>query len=152
MTKKYIESFQIVGISVRTSNNDGQAAKDIGGLWNKFMTEGIADKIPNKVGNEIYSVYTHYDGDYTEPYTTILGCKVSKIDEIPEGMETETIGGGDHVQFIAKGDLTEGAVYQEWLNIWKTDLNRSYTADFEVYGEKAQNPKDAEIDVFVAVN
>jgi predicted transcriptional regulator YdeE len=152
MKRKFIESFQIIGISVRTSNNDGQAAQDIGGLWNKFMTEGITDKIPNKEGNDIYSVYTHYDGDYTQPYTTILGCKVSNIDKVPDGMVVETIGGSDYVQFVAKGDLTEGAVYKEWLNIWKTNLDRAYTADFEVYGEKAQNPKDAEIDVFVAVN
>jgi len=26
-----------------------------------------------------------------------------------------------------------------------------YTADFELYGEKAQNPTDAEVDVLVAI-
>jgi predicted transcriptional regulator YdeE len=31
------------------------------------------------------------------------------------------------------------------------DLDRSYTADFEIYGEKAQNPENAEVDIFIAV-
>ena len=30
-------------------------------------------------------------------------------------------------------------------------MKRDYTADFEVYGEKAQNPENAEVDIFVAV-
>ncbi len=31
------------------------------------------------------------------------------------------------------------------------DMDRAFTADFEVYGEKAQNPSDAEVDIFIAV-
>ena len=55
-------------------------------------------------------------------------------------------------KFTAKGDLTKGAVYEKWNTIWKTDLDRSYTADFEIYGEAAQNPLNAEVDIFIAVN
>lgn len=46
-----------MGIGVRTTNENGQSAKDIGALWNKFMSEGILDKIPNKIDNTIYSIY-----------------------------------------------------------------------------------------------
>ena len=35
-----------------------------------------------------------------------------------------------------KGNLAEGIVYNEWLKIWNMDLNRTYTADFEIYDEK----------------
>jgi predicted transcriptional regulator YdeE len=31
------------------------------------------------------------------------------------------------------------------------DLDREYSADFEVFGEKAQNPQHAEIDILIAV-
>jgi hypothetical protein len=31
------------------------------------------------------------------------------------------------------------------------NLERMFTADFEVFGEKAQNPMDAEVDFLVAV-
>lgn len=66
-------------------------------------------------------------------------------------MVGRVIPGGTFTQFTAKGNLYEGAVYAEWLKIWKAPLNRTFTADYEVYGSKAQNPKSAEVDIFIAV-
>ncbi len=80
MNKTNIETFTVIGIAVRTTNKNGQSAKDIGALWNKFMSEDILSQIPNKIDNTIYSIYTEYEGDYTQPYTTILGCKVKSKD------------------------------------------------------------------------
>lgn len=146
-----IKEFKVIGISVRTTNENGQSAKDIGELWNKFMSEGILEQIPNKIDNTIYSIYTEYESDHTKPYTTILGCKVKNIDTVPNGMIAKTFNKGNYAKFVSKGDLTKGAVYEEWSKIWNADLDRRYTADFEVYGEKAQNPTDAEVNIFVAV-
>lgn len=146
-----LNEFTIIGISVRTTNENEQAGTDIVNLWNVFMSEGILDRIPNKVDNTIYSIYTDYESDHTKPYTTILGCKVNKIDEIPEGMVAKTIKSSSYKQFISKGDLNKGIVYQTWTEIWKTDLNRKYTTDLEIYGEKAQNPLDAEVEILIAV-
>lgn len=152
MQQVTIEPFQVIGITVRTTNENGKAAQDIGQLWNQFMTEGILAKIPHKIDENILSIYTHYVGDHTQPYDTILGCKVSSLATIPAGMIGQSFGGGTYVQFVAKGDLTKGLVYNTWLSIWETELDRVYSADFEVYGEKAQNPAEAEVDIFVAVN
>lgn len=151
MDKKTVKTFKVIGISVRTTNENGQSAKDIGELWNKFMTEGILEKIPNKVDNTIYSIYTEYESDHTKPYTTILGCEVENINEIPNGMTVKKFNSGNYKKFVSKGDLTKGIVYDEWSKIWKMDLNRKYTADFEVYGEKAQNPTNAVVDIYVAI-
>ncbi len=151
MNKTNIETFTVIGIAVRTTNENGQSTKDIGALWNKFMSEGILSQIPNKIDNTIYSIYTEYQGDHTQPYTTILGCRVESTDIIPNGMVAKTIQGGNYAKFVAKGDLTKGSVYKEWSKIWNADLDRLYTADFEVYGEKAQNPTDAEVEILVAI-
>lgn len=151
MKKTKIEAFHIIGISVRTSNKNGQAGQDIGQLWATFMSEGILQKIPNKISDEILSIYTNYESDHTEAYDTILGCKVSSLDVIPDGMISQSFEGGTFVKFLSKGDVSKGAVYNSWVDIWNTDLDRLYTADFEVYGEKAQNPSDAEVDIFVAI-
>lgn len=59
---------------------------------------------------------------------------------------------GEYEQFTAKGDVNKGAVYEEWTRIWENPLNRTYVADFEVYGEKAQNPEEAEVDIFIGVH
>ncbi|WP_370527302.1 GyrI-like domain-containing protein [Pedobacter sp. SYSU D00535] len=58
---------------------------------------------------------------------------------------------GGFTKFTAKGNLNEGIVFQEWTKIWNMDFPRKYTADFEVYGERAQNPEAAEVDIFIAV-
>lgn len=146
-----IQKFNVIGISIRTTNEDGQSGKDIPALWNKFMTEKIQGKIPNKVSGDIFCIYTDYEKDHTKPYTTILGCKVESLDNIPEDMVGKTIESADYEELIAKGNLSEGIVYNKWFEIWNSDLNRSFTADFEVYGNKTQNPENAEVDIYIAL-
>jgi len=151
MEALFMEPFQVIGITVRTTNQNAQAANDIQNLWERFINESILEKIPNKISPSIYSIYKDYDGDYMQPYTTLLGCKVSSILEVPEGMEYVTMHSGNYRKFTAEGDLNNGIVYQSWLDIWKMDLERSYTTDYEVYGPKAQDPSDAVVDIFIAV-
>lgn len=147
-----IQKFNIIGVSIRTTNENEQSGKDIPALWDKFISEGIAEKIPNKINHSIYSVYTDYEKDHTKPYTTILGCAVESLDFIPDEMVGITIETGSYEKFIAKGNLNDGIVINEWIKIWNSDLNRSFTSDFEIYGDKAQNPENAEVDIFIAIN
>lgn len=151
MSNQIIQKFSVIGISVRTTNENGQASQDIPALWNKFMSEGIVEQIPNKTDNSIYCIYTEYEKDHTKPYTTILGCKVLTLDNIPIGMIGKTFEEATYTKHIAKGNIMQGMVFGEWTKIWNSDLDRTFTADFEVYGEKAQNPENAEVDIFVAV-
>lgn len=146
-----IEAFNIIGIKIRTTNENMQAAKDIPAFWQKFMAEGIVDKIPNKTDNSVFAVYTNYKSDYTEAYDMILGCKVSSLDEIPEGMIAQTFKLDTYAHFISKGRKSDNIVYNTWTEIWNSDLNRTYHADFEVYGEKSMNPDDMEVDIFISV-
>jgi predicted transcriptional regulator YdeE len=146
-----MQKINIIGISVRTSNNNGEAARDIPELWAKFMSESILEKIHNKVDTTIYCLYTDYEKDYTMPYTTILGCAVNEMEELPEGMVSKTIEVENYQKFTAKGNINEGIVFGEWIKIWNIDLNRAYTVDFEVYSEKASDPSNAEVDIFIAI-
>jgi predicted transcriptional regulator YdeE len=151
MSTKKLNSFYIIGISVKTTNANNQAATDISGLWQKFMSENIASKIPNKIDETVYAVYCRYESDYTAPYTTLLGCKVSSIENIPDGFDYIEIVNGNYEQFVAKGNLMEGIVYKKWIDIWNTDLPRAYTTDFEMYDEKSTNPSNATVDIFIAL-
>ncbi len=146
-----IQKFNVIGISVRTTNENGQSGQDIPALWNKFMSEGIAKQIPNKASDAIYCIYTDYEKDHTRPYTTILGCVVETLNVIPEGMVVKTVSGVHYKKFTAKGNLKEGAVFNEWVRIWNSDLDRIYTEDFEIYGAGAQNPEDGEVDIYIAI-
>ena len=146
------QSFKVIGISVRTTNEDGQAGKDLGALWGRFMAENIAAQIPGKTDASMYCLYTDYEKDHTRPYTAVLGCAVKSLEEIPQGMSGYKVPGGNFAKFSSRGNLEEGMVFQAWTEIWNTNLSRAYTTDFEIYGEKAKDPKNAEVDIFVAVN
>lgn len=151
MNKIKVEPFHLIGIAVRTTNENNKAATDIALLWEKFWKEDILNKIPNKKGNAIYSLYTNYEGDHTQPYTTIIGCKVDNLDIVPKGMVGKSFEGGNYIRTTAKGNLADGLIVKEWSKIWDMNLNRAFTIDFEVFGEKAQNPADAEIDFYVSI-
>lgn len=147
----FTQPFNVIGISVRTTNEEGQSGKDIPALWNKFLSENIADKIPNKISQDLICVYTDYEKDHTRPYTAILGCIVDNLDSIPENMTGKVIEGKSYKKFTAKGNLATGIVFNEWLKIWSSDLERTFTADFEIYGQKAQNPENAAVDIYIAI-
>jgi predicted transcriptional regulator YdeE len=146
-----IESFDIIGISSRTTNENQQSATDIPQLWNKFLSENIIDQIPGKIDNTIYCIYTDYEKDHTKPYTTIFGCKVKNLEKVPEGFVGKTINKNNYKVFTIKGKLSDDIIFKKWVEIWNADIKRTFTADFEVYGEKAQNPDNAEVDIFIAI-
>jgi len=146
------ETFYVVGISIRTTNENGKAKEDIPALWQKFMQTDMYAKVSNRVEEAIYAVYTNYEKDHMKPYDTVLGFKVNDLSIIPEGMVGITIEKSNYKEFKAVGDLTKGAVINKWKEIWDTDLDRKYTADLEVYGEKAQDATNAEVNIFIAVN
>jgi predicted transcriptional regulator YdeE len=151
MNHQKVKKFSIIGISVRTTNENGKAAQDIPALWNQFMLDETIQKIPNKIDDTIYCIYTDYEKDHTKPYTTIIGCKVENLDTIPEGMVGKFFNEALYAKQTAKGNIIQGLVYNEWVQIWNLNLNRTFTADFEVYGEKAQDLENAEVDIFVAI-
>jgi len=143
--------FKIIGISTRTTNKDNKAQQDLVQLWGKFYSENIFEKIPNKLSNEILTIYTDYKSDFTEDYTTIIGIPVSTLAEIPNGLVGREFQAENFQKFTAKGEMPN-AVVNTWIDIWKRDkeLNRKYSYDFEVYGEKSQNGENSEVDIYIA--
>lgn len=148
-----IQKFHIIGISVRTINENGQSAKDIEALWVKFWGEGISKQIPNKISEDIYAVYTDYETDFTGHYTTIIGLPVSSLDDIPKGFVGITIETGDYQKFVSKGKMPE-AVFNTWLEIWRNgelNLKRAYKADFTIHGQKYYDGEKAEVETFISI-
>ena len=120
-------------------------------LWNEFITEDIASKISDKISNDIYCTYTDYEGDYTKPYVAVLGYKVRDLTNIPAGLSGKSFTGGKYIKKVVKGNLFTGIVYDAWKEIWALGIPRTYHADFEVYGVKAGNPENAEVEILVGI-
>lgn len=151
MTKETVKKRKVIGIWVRTTNHESQALSDIQALWGRFISEAIPEQIPNRVNDTVYCIYTDYEEDHTKPYTTVLACEVSSLENIPEGMKGLEIGGGDYVKFHAAGDLMQGVVGEAWYKIWGSDLDRRYTNDYEVYDSRSADRGNAEVDIYVGI-
>ena len=143
---------KIIGISTVTTNANGQSAENLGKLWGRLFEENISAKIPNKVSDEIYAVYTDYESNYLGKYTTIIGQKVESLDTVPENLMAREFPNENFQKFVAKGEMPN-AVVEVWKEIWQKDeqLGRKYTYDYEIYGEKSQNGNESEVEIFIAV-
>lgn len=151
MNNHVIPKFYVIGISIRTTNANGQSAKDIETLWGKFWGEEIQKKIPNKVSDDIYAVYTDYETDYTGAYTAIVGLRVNSLENIPAGFVGLTLEKDVYQKFVSKGKMPE-AVFNTWLEIWQNkNLNRAYHFDFTVHGKKYYDGDQAEVETFISV-
>lgn len=143
--------FYIAGLSVRTINKDGQAANDIGSLWQRFTQENLAEKLEDREGNELYCVYTDYESDHNDYYTAILGCKTTSMEYLPEGFTGKAIPAGKYTLFTPVGKFPAN-IGETWQHIWQSDLQRTYTVDFDVYDTTDKAFEDIESKVYVAVD
>lgn len=141
------DSVKIIGIALRTTNKNGESAKDILQFWQKFVQDGVLSRIPNKKGTDVFCLYTDYEHDYMSSYTVILGCEVENFEIIPEGMVSKTIIKSKYAVFKASGPEK---VFSTWNKIWQTNLKRSYKTDFEVY-KNAFLESNPAVDIFVGI-
>lgn len=140
----------VIGISVKTTNENMKSAQDIPPLCSRFYGENLSAKIPNRVDQNILVVYTQYESDYMKPYTCVVGCEVSSLKEVPPGMVGIEIPAHDYAVFTTKGPFPQSVV-QAWQGIWSSTMKRSYTADFEVYGPDFNPQTKPEVKIYLAI-
>jgi predicted transcriptional regulator YdeE len=140
----------VVGLLKKTTNEKMQAVNDIASLWQKFMGSGVYDLIKNKVGSETIGLYTDYEGDYTKPYNFIACCEVQNADYFQKTLVTKKIPAGKYAKFTIEGNAQQ-AVEELWQKIWKMDLDRLYSSDFEVYHNSSKNIESQIIDVYISI-
>lgn len=143
-------SINIIGIECRTSNAPEDGPQDIPRLWGQFYSEDTINKIPNKASYEVIALYCDYEGDYTQLYSLVIGCSVTSLDSIPEGMVAKIIPAGSYGVFRAIGEYPTSLI-ETWGNIWQTKLKRTYTGDYELYGEKFSSASPQEVAVYIAI-
>lgn len=141
---------KVIGIACRAANFTEEGPKEIVNLWEKFYNEDILNKIPNRISDDVIGLYCDYDGDYTQPYSLVIGCQVNSDIDIPEGMVSKVVPGGSYAVFKAVGEHPI-ALIETWQNIWQTDLKRTYTGDYELYGDNFFKKSPQEVDIFIAI-
>ncbi len=151
MEKAKLPDFKLIGLKLdrKTTNEGGQSNIECGNLWKKFETENFARRIPNKLSDEIYAVYFDYEGDHTQPFSYFIGCRVEIDTEAPQGMDSLTIPEQSYTKVMAKGKMPD-CLSNTWQDIWRSNIERSYRHDFEIYDDRSKDWSHAEVDIFVS--
>jgi len=146
-----LEPWNLMGISIRTHNQVGKSIKDIGALWEKFMREDIFQKIPHKLGDSLYCLYTDYEDKDQGFYTTYLGARVSQQDIIPQGMKFIQIPALNYRVYTSRNAQAD-SILETWNYIWSHPIPRSFEVDFDLYDQAISDNPYKQVNTYISVN
>lgn len=133
----------VVGVSAITSNADPEMGKIISRLWENLYQSGVNAAIKNKINEYAIGLYSDYSNGQ---YCVTAGNEVSKAEN--DELSVKIIPTGKYAKFSVHGHM-EKAVAKAWGEIWKMDLDRSFTGDFEEY--LTSDWENADIDIYIAL-
>ena len=132
--RETIESFNVVGLPLRTSNRE--AARTIPPHWRAAADVGLLDPEKPDVSPGIYAVYTDYEtpgDDVDGVYTLVIGRRTEVGSPVLPGQVTVTIPNSLR-EIVTVADARPESVYEAWVDVWaRKDLTRDYRADYEYY-------------------
>jgi predicted transcriptional regulator YdeE len=149
--------FLFIGIAARTNNAREMTGEGIiADQWERVMAGGIIEQIPNRADTSIIAMYTDYESGANGEYTFLIGVKVTSIDSIPEGMLTKQVPDVRYVVFTSEKGPVWKIVPEVWQKIWSTPAiemggERAFLADFEIYDERAADPQNAVVEVWMGI-
>lgn len=153
-----LKEFTIVGISVRTNNAQEAAGNGfIAKQWDKFYKEGVLDRISHKENPAVYALYSDYASDRNGDYTYIIGARVSEVGVVPPGMVAKTVSAGKYAVIASERGPIPKIIVEAWRQIWTLEDRgrlggkRAYKTDFELYDQRARDPQDSQIDIYIGV-
>lgn len=150
---------KLVGLTARTNNineMNPQTSK-IGELAGRFWSQNVAGQISNRKNPGVtFSIYTEYDSNEHGDYTYFIGEEVSSCENIPQGLQQLTIPAAKYQKFTTSTGKMPEVVVNAWQQIWKMSANdlggeRAYVADFEVYDQRASDPANTSLDIYIGI-
>jgi AraC family transcriptional regulator len=152
-TIKKIESKTLIGMSSSMS-----VAKDkTFNLFSTFMPR--RKEIPHRLNSETLDLRV-YSEDYFQEFSPVNEfikwalVEVSKVENMPPGMETFILHEGDYAVFHRKGSTADKSIFQYIFTSWLP--NADYLLDdrphFEVLGPKTKlNDPESEEEIWIPV-
>ena len=145
-----IESINIVGISVRTTNEDEmkEGTAKIPDLWEKFYSQILNQQVQGQI---IFGVYSEYETDVNGKYMVTAGVEQTGKQTGTAKLSEVKIEAGEYMVFEGKGDIST-VVLETWGKVWeyftskKAAHQRRYTTDFEKYISSNQ------VEIYIAIN
>jgi predicted transcriptional regulator YdeE len=149
----------LIGITARTNNTaekESATAKILPTVI-RYYQEKLFSIIPcRKMPGTTYCAYTEYEGDCTGDYTYFIGEEVTSHDLIPEGMQALTIPKQQYAKFTTEPGSMPEVCITAWQAIWKMSDDalggsRRYHTDFELYDERANDPHNLVLDLYIGI-
>jgi predicted transcriptional regulator YdeE len=145
------KAFTIVGIDMRTTNQNAEAMHKIPSFWQRFYHDNVIKRVPSAIHPEtVYAVYSDYDEQGY--YSMLIGVEADAHEPLPSGLVATTIPSSKYVMMTAKGPIPY-TVPAAWEYVWSHDFphTRAFRADFEVYDQRSKAVRDAEVDLYVSI-
>jgi predicted transcriptional regulator YdeE len=154
MRFEQVQGFHVAGVSARTTNAREMTAEGvIPKLW--IGAIDVRDKSLHGLDAAMIALYTEYENDEHGAYTFVLGAKADPAWDIPDGLVMKAVPAGKYAVFTCERGPVQKVVVETWQRIWSelpaAKNLRSYIADFEVYDQRAADPADAVVDIYVGV-
>jgi predicted transcriptional regulator YdeE len=133
------QAIHVIGLELRTSNQ--VAAQSIPAFWECFMAQGVLQRLPNKMSDDIWAVYTHFEqaGVNNEGlYSLIIGAQMPVDSEVPAGLVRAVLPASHKAVFEAQTGRPD-SVPDVWQTIWANhDLKKTFIADAERYASSGE--------------
>jgi predicted transcriptional regulator YdeE len=149
--------FDVVGMATRTQNSiESTENSRIAKIWNDFLSQNLAAKIPDKRGVDLIAVYSDYESDHTGHYGYLLGLPVASSLRLTPNLAVKHVLAGLYKVVTSKRGLVTEVVPEVWRRIWSMSPEelggtRAYLTDYEVYDQRAADPENSQIDVYVGL-
>lgn len=150
---------KLIGLTARTNNKNemNPQTSKIGELAGRFWSQSIAGQISNRKHPGVtLSVYTEYDSNEHGDYTYFIGEEVNSFEHVPTGFQILTIPAAKYQKFTTPLGKMPEVVINAWQQIWKMSMSdfggeRAYVADFEIYDQRASDPTNASLDIYIGI-
>lgn len=150
---------KLVGLTTRTNNlNEMNPEKSkIAELAGRFWSQNMASQISNRQNPGVtLSIYTEYDSNEHGDYTYFIGEEVSSFDDVSADLQKLTIPAAKYQKFTTLPGKMPEVVIHAWQKIWgmtEKDFGgeRAYVADFEIYDQRASDPANASLDIYIGI-
>ncbi len=150
---------KLIGLTARTNTNNemNPQTSKIGELMGRYWNQNFAAQIFDRINPGVtLSVYTEYDSNEHGDYTYFAGEEVSSFENIPSALQKLTIPAAKYQKFTTPQGKMPEVVINAWQQIWKMSANdfggeRAYVADFEIYDQRASDPVNASLDIYIGI-
>ena len=156
-----LDEIILVGLTARTNNKNeiNPETSKIGQLAGEYWSTQVAQYIQHRLKPGVaYAVYTDYDSDEHGDYTYFIGEAVTSLaGQDLSQFKTITIPQSHYQKFTTKPDKMPDVVIAAWQAIWAMSDNelggkRRYVADFEIYDDRASDPNNTALDIYIGID